>query len=165
MRKLLTTFVLCVTVPVVAVVLVSASPAGAHAELREADPAPGGTTSVGTDEVELVVITMDPDEPVDVVVTGPDGSVVNAGEPRIDDVAPTGVTVRVPVEPLEEGPHTVEWSATSTDGDGRTEDRYEFEVEPAAGGGVGIWLVWIVALGIPALIFLRPGARRRSRSS
>lgn len=110
----------------------------------------------------MTFITMDPSEPVDMSVLDPDGNELVDGEVEIEETTALGTTVVVPVRPLEEGLHSVYWRALSSDGDGITADRFEFTVEEASGGGdFGVWFLWILALGIPAGIFLRPGARRK----
>lgn len=140
--------------------VVTAVPAGAHAEVREADPPVQGTGPVGEDEITITFITMDPDVPPEIDVLDPDGNSVAAGDPEIVAEAPTGITVALPVEPLEAGRHVVVWRAMSIDGDGITNGDYEFVAEESAGGGAGVWLLWALALAIPAAIFLRPKGRR-----
>ena len=56
-----------------ATVLLSAPAAGAHAEVREADPRAGGVAPTGLDELDLVFLSMDPREPIEVSVTDPAG--------------------------------------------------------------------------------------------
>ena len=136
------------------------TPAGAHAEVRESDPAMGGTAPVGQDEVTITFITMDPDVPPEIDVLDPDGESIITGRPTVAETAATGTTVAVTVEPLEEGLHRVTWSAMSTDGDGLSTGSFEFEAEDRPSGSPGVWLLWAVALAIPALILLRPGGRR-----
>lgn len=145
-------------VALVALLLVlGASPAAAHVELLESDPPAGGTATVGLESVTLTLLALDPDEPVTVDITDPSGQDVTAGEARVDE---RSSTVEVSVRPLEVGEHIVHWHATADDGDGLSEGTFTFRVEEAQGGGWGIWLIWLVALGIPAAVFLRPGARR-----
>ncbi|WP_436795223.1 copper resistance CopC family protein [Actinospongicola halichondriae] len=139
-------------------VLAPATPAGAHAEIRESDPEADGVAPTGTDELSMTFIAFDPDGPVIIDVHGPDGEELVIGDAvisRRDSV------VTVPVKPLAEGVHTVEWSVQSDDGDGQSTGSFQFSVEPPPGGGIGIWLVWAVALAIPAFVFLRPGARKK----
>ena len=131
--------------------------AGAHAELFESEPGAGDTVTEGVDVVTLTLLAFDPDEPVSVEVTDQTGADVTAGEPRVDARAST---VAIDVEPLSEGEHIVHWHAMADDGDGLSEGTFTFRVRQAQGGGWGIWLVWLFALGVPAAIFLRPGARR-----
>ena len=69
--------------------------------------------------------------------------------------------VTVPVATLEAGEHRVTWSVLSADGDGTSEGTFVFQVVDNGGSGFGEWLLWIVALGIPAAIFLRPGAKKK----
>lgn len=145
-------------VPLGALLLVlTASPAGAHVELQESDPAAGDTATVGTESISLTLLAFDPDGPIDVDVTDVEGEDVTAGEPRVDE---RSSTVEVPVRPLEVGEHIVHWHATADDGDGPGEGAFTFRVREAQGRGWGMWLIWLVALGVPAAIFLRPGARK-----
>lgn len=141
------------------VLALAATPAGAHAELLESDPPVGGTVTEGVDSVQMTLLAFDPDGPVDIEVTDPAGTDVTVGEPRVDARAST---VEIEVEPLDVGQHIVHWHAMADDGDGESEGTFTFEVEQAQGGGWGIWLVWLFALGVPAAIFLRPGGRSGS---
>lgn len=147
--------------PVVALaallLVLSAAPAGAHAELLESDPPAGGTVTEGVESVEMTLLAFDADEPVSIEVTDPAGTDVTVGGPRVDAL---GSKVTIDVEPLEVGEHIVHWHAMADDGDGASEGTFTFDVTKAQGGGWGIWLVWLFALGVPAAIFLRPGARR-----
>lgn len=136
----------------------TAAPAGAHAEIRESDPRAGGVAPAGIEEIEITFLAFDPEGPVIIDVHGPNGEHVVIGDA---EVSARDSVVTVPVKPLEEGVHEVEWSVLADDGDGRSTGSYEFTVEPAAGTGPGIWLVWAFALGIPAFVFLRPGARKK----
>ena len=138
-------------------VAAAATTAGAHVELVESEPAAGGSVVEGHESVQLTLLAFDPDEPVSVEVTDQAGEDVTVGEPRVDA---RSSTVEVPVEPLEAGEHIVHWHAVADDGDGQSEGTFTFEVDEAQGGGWGIWLVWLFALGVPAAIFLRPGARK-----
>ncbi len=149
-----------------ATIVVGAGPAAAHAEVRTSDPASGGVAPEGTAEISLTFITMDAAEPVEVSVLDPDGNEVTTGDPRVTDTGATGTTVEVPVEPLAIGTHFVSWKAHSTDGDGISAGSYEFAVEASSGGGgFGVWLLWIVALAIPAAFFLLPRSRGRKTTS
>ena len=136
-----------------------ATPAGAHAELLESDPPIGGSVTEGVESVQMTLLAFDPDEPVSIEVTDPAGTDVTEGEPRVDA---RSSTVEIDVEPLGVGQHIVHWHAMADDGDGESEGTFTFEVTKARGGGWGIWLVWLFALGVPAAIFLRPGGRRGS---
>jgi methionine-rich copper-binding protein CopC len=137
----------------------TATAAGAHVEVRESEPAAGGTVTEGLDSISLTLLAFDPDEPVSIEVTDPAGDDVTVGDPQVD--ARTS-TVEVEVQPLEIGAHIVHWQASADDGDGPSEGTYTFQVQEAQGGGWGIWLVWLFALGVPAAIFLRPGTWRGS---
>lgn len=145
------------TAAILLVTVVAATPAAhAHAEIRESEPPAGGTAPTGTRELVLRFISLATDETVTVTVTGPDGADVVDGSPVVFE----DQTVEVPLRPLEEGEHRVEWTAVSSDGDGVTEGSFTFTAE-SAGGGLGVWFLWIVALAIPVAIFLRPGFPRR----
>lgn len=137
------------------------TPAGAHAEIRESDPPAGGSAQTGTDELEMTFITMDPSEPVVVSVLDPDGNETVDGDVEIGETTAMGTEITVPVEPLAEGLHLVQWRAMSSDGDGITADTFEFRVEESSGSGFGLWFLWLVVLAIPAAVFLRPGARKK----
>ncbi len=147
----------CSTVLTAALLIVAgAGPAGAHVEVSESDPPAAGEVGIGIEEIEIRFLSMDPDEPVAVVV------VDSRGVDRVDgEVSVDRDLVTVPVQPLEAGEHRVEWTAFSTDGDGVSQGTYVFTVVDSGGTGFGLWLLWIVALGIPAAIFLRPGARKK----
>jgi len=132
-----------------------ATPAGAHVELIEADPEVDGEVTEGQTSVTLTLAAWDSEAPVDVEVTDPAGVDVTTGEPTLD---PRTSTVEIATEALEPGRHIVHWHATADDGDGPSEGTFRFTVTEAPGGGIGIWVLWIVALAIPAAIFLRPGA-------
>lgn len=142
----------------VSLLVVSSAPAGAHAEIRESDPRAGGVAPAGIEEISITFLAFDPDGPVIIDVHGPNGEHVVIGDA---EVSARDSVVTVPVKPLEEGVHEVEWSVLADDGDGQSTGSYEFTVEPATGTGPGIWLVWAFALGIPAFVFLRPGARKK----
>lgn len=139
------------------VVTLAPGVAGAHVELIESDPPVDGEATAGVTSVVLTMAAFDPDRPVEVEVTDPAGEDVTAGEPDVD-VARS--TVEVPTAPLREGRHIVHWHAWADDGDGLAEGTFTFSVVESPSTGWGIWLVWIAALGIPAAILLRPGARR-----
>ena len=140
----------------------AAGPASAHAEIRESDPSAGGVAPTGTEELSMTFITLDPSEPVVVSVLDPDGNELTDGDVEVEETTALGTTVVVPVQPLDEGLHLVQWRALSSDGDGITTDTFEFTVEESSGGSdFGVWFLWLLALGIPAAIFLRPGARRK----
>lgn len=135
-----------------------ASPAGAHVELVESDPEADATVTEGGTQVEMRFGGLDPDRPVEVEITDPSGADVTDGDAEVDPATSTAV---VPTSPLQPGMHIVHWHAWSEDGDGQAEGTFTFTVREASRTGWGIWLVWLFALGIPAAIFLRPGARKR----
>ena len=152
MRRVLAVFLLLI------LPIVGAEPVGAHAEIRESDPARDGVAPTGTDEITMTFLAFDAEGPVTVDVHGPDGAHIETGD---IEVSARDSVVTVPVEPLEEGVHSVEWSVLADDGDGRTSGSFTFTVEPKAGTGPGIWLIWAVAIAIPAFVFLRPGGRKK----
>ena len=95
-----------------ALLLATAAPASAHNQLESTLPADGA----GLDAPPAsVVLTFD--QPVlalgtQVVVLGPDGAVVSAGEPRlVDDDVTQDLAGALPA-----GGYRVEWRATSADG-------------------------------------------------
>lgn len=138
-------------------------PAGAHAELVESDPPANGEIAAGTTSIELTLITVDTSEPVEVRVVNPQGENVATGIET--DENGSRVIATVDVESLEEGNHVAVWRAIASDGDGLSQGQFLFEVTAApSSGGPGIWLLWAVALAIPAVIFLRPGARKKKAS-
>ena len=129
---------------------------GAHVEPREADPPAGGTAAAGWDEVTITFISVDPEVLVEVEVEGPGGRSITTGDATVAETTASGATVIVPVEPFEEGRHIVTSEAMSADGDGPSNGMFEFVAEERSTTGPSIWLLWIVALAIPAAIFLRP---------
>ncbi|MDZ7675786.1 MAG: copper resistance protein CopC [Acidimicrobiales bacterium] len=150
--------ILLAALTAVVLVVAMAPPAGAHAEIRESDPERDGIAATGLDELSMTFLALDPSSPITVEVIDETGNDVVAGEPEI---SARDSVVTVPLEPLEAGEYTVHWHAMSDDGDGLSEGSFAFAAE-SSGGGIGLWLVWIVALAIPAAVFLRPGRRRRA---
>ena len=142
-------------------ILASAAPAGAHAEVRESDPPADGTAPTGQDEVTITFIAMDDEVPPEIDVVDPSGESIVTAPPTIAETASTGTTVVVPVAPLEEGEHEVRWIVMSSDGDGPAAGSFEYVAEERSTSGPGVWLLWIVALGLIAAVFLRPGSWRR----
>lgn len=140
------------------VLAVTPGTAHAHAELLESEPGAGATVPEGVESVRLTLVSFDPEGEVSVEVTDAAGDDVTVGEAEVD--ARTS-TVEVAVEPLGLGEHIVHWHALADDGDGLSEGSFTFRVKKSQGGGWGIWLVWLFALGVPAAIFLRPGARKK----
>lgn len=143
-------------------VLGGARPALAHVELVEADPAVDADVSEGVERVVLTMSALDAERPVEVEVTDAAGEDVTDGDARVDA---RRSTIEVPTHPLRPGQHIVHWHAWSDDGDGESEGTFRFTVVEAPGTGWGIWLVWIAAIGIPAAVFLRPGARKKEGRS
>lgn len=95
-----------------AVLLGPVGPASAHNQLRGTAPADGAVVDTAPASVVLTF-----DQPVialgtEVVVLGPDGSAVSAGEPRlVDDDVTQDLAGDLPA-----GAYRVEWRATSADG-------------------------------------------------
>ncbi len=56
------------------------------------------------------------------------------------------------------------WTLAATDDDPSV-GQFSFTVTAAgsSGGGFGVYLLWAVALAIPAAIFLRPGAKKSGK--
>lgn len=131
--------------------------AGAHAEIIRSDPAADETIGTGTDEVSMTLLSFDASEPVTVSVTNADGEEFAAGAP---DVSTIDSVVTQAVTPLDAGTYTYTWNAMSSDGDGPATGTFTFTVKDV-GSGIAMYVIWAVALAIPAAIFFRPGARRR----
>ncbi|SDV03410.1 hypothetical protein SAMN04488544_3793 [Microlunatus sagamiharensis] len=104
------------------------APAYAHDELRSSNPADGATLAQPPAEVVLTFEEPPVDLGLQVVVTGPDGS-VSSGDARIqgDDVVQT-VQPQAPA-----GRYSVEWRVTSDDGH-PVSGRFAFTAEGAATG-------------------------------
>ena len=141
-----------------AVLLATASPAGAHARLLETSPAADTVLDEAPPAVELRF-----SEPVDpelggVDVIDPSGSEVDS-EPTADAGA---AVVRVPVESDAQGSFTVVWSVVSEDGHtisgsfvysvGQESAIAELDDDGRAGtrllAGVGRWLAFAGTLGL-----------------
>lgn len=102
-------------------------PACAHALLRSADPAVGGTVSSPPGDLKLTFSETVEPAFCRVEVTDAAGRRVDAGAPRRD---PTdGKRLLVALKPLAPGVYSVTWHATSTDTH-RTEGHYRFTVVP-----------------------------------
>jgi methionine-rich copper-binding protein CopC len=112
-----------------ALLLALAVPAAAfaHAHLRTAVPAPGGT--VGKAPTELVINYSEAVEPhfSTVAVTGPDGKRVDNGS--VHTAPGNAHELVVPLKPLPPGRYTVVWHATSVDSH-KTHGNYTFTVTP-----------------------------------
>jgi methionine-rich copper-binding protein CopC len=100
-------------VAVFLVALSAGAPAFAHAQLRSATPAAGG--SVQTAPAEVVVNFSESLEGAfsTLVVRDAAGKRVDKADPHVD--ADNKTTMRVSLPPLEPGTYTVDWRAVSTD--------------------------------------------------
>lgn len=108
------------------VVLAPATPAAAHNQLIETDPAPQDQLTTSPDAVELVFVEpLDPDYTT-VIVNDADQSPVPLGEQVIDGGR---VTVSLP-SPLPDGAYTVAYRVVSNDGH-PVQGSYEFTVAGA----------------------------------
>ena len=88
-----------------------APPAHAHAGLVDSDPADGSTLTQLDDEVVLT-FSEEVRDPVTVVVTDPEGTGLQTGDPIVD-----GTEVRQSVEPaVVAGLHTIAYRVISADG-------------------------------------------------
>jgi copper transport protein len=85
----------------------------AHAELVEAEPAPGAQLAAPPAEIRLTF-----SEPIEgksnVIVLGEGFAPVDGIQPQLDTVRPQQLYASLP--PLEPGTYTVQWSAVSEDG-------------------------------------------------
>jgi copper transport protein len=106
-------------------VLLWATPAGAHAQLRSADPEPGTRLDRAPTQVSLT-FTEEPEPELTVVdVLDTSGATVSAGPARI---AGGGRTVQVAVDDLTEGVYTVSWRVVSAVDGHTTAGAYAFGV-------------------------------------
>lgn len=159
------------TVLALSVVVLTAGPAAAHANLLETTPSPDAILEAGPSSVQLRFT-----EPVEasaggVSVFGPDGERVDRGA---IDRAEDGVLLDVPVDAGTEGTYTVAWRVTSEDGHtisgsfvfhvGRVTGAVEIDdstpLAVVVAGYLGRWLAYagtLVALG-SVLIRLLVGA-------
>ncbi len=111
-RAATATSALAAAVLAVGLLLAGAGPAAAHDRLVSTDPADGSTVAGAPSELVLTF-----DEPAialgtQVVVTGPDGSVVSQGEPQLVDSTVTQALGGA----LPAGAYRVLWRVTSADG-------------------------------------------------
>ena len=111
-----------------------AAPATAHGDLVGGSPGPGDDVRPGGTVIQLEFADLDPEQRAYIAVAGPDDAPIPVGRASI-----TGESmVCARSEPLEQGVHTLDYSATSTDGH-RLSGRFTFEVSsdgsaPATGG-------------------------------
>lgn len=89
-----------------------AAPAAAHDELTGTTPADGASVDVPPAAVELTFTEPPLALGSQVQVTGPDGEVVNAGDPQIVDT----VVSQPLASGLPAGDYTIAWRVTSSDG-------------------------------------------------
>ncbi|MFY1670387.1 copper resistance CopC family protein [Plantactinospora sp. WMMB334] len=91
--------------------LLVARPAAAHAQLLSSDPRADSTVTTQLTEITLTFSELVRGDFSTVVVTGPDGSRHEAGEPRAADKQ-----VHLPVSPLRSGGYRVAYRVVSADG-------------------------------------------------
>ena len=110
---------------VLAVLVLLAAPAAAHAVLLESAPADGERVDGGPEEITLTFNEpMSP--PATLTVTGPGDDTVHDEDPDVE-----GETVSTAIEPLtEDGTYTVAWRAVSDDGH-PVEGEFTFDVAAA----------------------------------
>lgn len=88
-----------------------APPAAAHAGLVDSDPADGSTVA-GFDGEVVLTFSEEVTEPVTVIVTDPEGTGLQSGDPVVD-----GTRVRQSVDPaVVAGLHTIAYRVISSDG-------------------------------------------------
>jgi methionine-rich copper-binding protein CopC len=123
----------------VAVSLGPPLPVSAHAEYDRSSPADGAVVAEPPEQIE-VWFTQELFRRAGantLVVTAPDGSRVNGGEPVIDDVDRTHITVAL-LPDLAPGEYVVQWTSLSaTDGDeasGEFAFTYDPDATPTVGG-------------------------------
>lgn len=105
------------------VVLTPATPAAAHNQLIETDPAPDAQLATSPDAVQLVFVEpLDPDYTT-VIVNDSEQSSVDLGEQVIDGGT---VTVSLP-SPLPDGTYTVAYRVVSADGH-PVQGAYQFSI-------------------------------------
>ncbi|MFP5321041.1 MAG: copper resistance protein CopC [Acidimicrobiia bacterium] len=127
----------------------AAGVAGAHTQLQEASPAPAEEVGGTVDQVRLDFLDPLLEAP-NVVVTGPDGAVVDGAAPAelvADDVAVAAF------DPLEErGRYTVTYDYASLDG-APQQGAHTFTFTGSGGGGIELRpaLAVLVAAALVAL--------------
>lgn len=125
---------LVVTVLALLFVLATAAIVAAHAELVDAQPAPGATLPEAPTEIRLTF-----SEPVgaqsEILLFGHDFQAVDGVVAQVDPAHPEEIVATLPA--LAEDTYTVQWSATSDDGH-EISGSYSFTVggEAAASGDV-----------------------------
>ena len=108
--------------------LAPCGPALAHAQLRSAQPAVGGTVHESVQDIRLSYSESVEPRFCQVAVIGPDGKPVEAAKPAVDP-ADQKILVLHLAHPLTPGAYKVDWHATSTDTH-KTQGSYRFTVAP-----------------------------------
>lgn len=136
--------------------LLMTKPAGAHAELRTAKPAPGATLRRSPETIQLTF-----SEPLGRSSTftlyGQGFQAVAGVEPVLGGEDGNQLTASIP--PLAPGTYTVQWNVTGADGHAAS-GSYAFAVEIGSGVPMAAWLVAGGALVALATIVI--SRRRRS---
>jgi methionine-rich copper-binding protein CopC len=156
----------------IAVILLGAGSAAAHARLVSATPAAGATLTSAPPAVRLEFDGPPYDIGLGVVVTSPSGQTMSQGRAGI-----VGNTVVAPLAPLTAaGTYVVAWRVVSADGH-PVSGRYTFTYAPdgstpttslattsSGSGGGHAWVLLVLAvvavIGLSVLLIL-PGRRRR----
>ena len=100
----------------------------AHAQLRSAQPAVGGTVHERVQEIRLSYSESVEPRFCQVAVSGPDGKPVEAAKPAVDPGNPKILVLHLD-RSLTPGTYKVDWHATSTDTH-KTQGSYRFTVAP-----------------------------------
>lgn len=135
--------------------LLMTSPAGAHAELRTANPAPGATLRRSPETIQLTF--SEPLGPTSTFTLYGQGFQAVAGvEPVLSGQDGNQLTASIP--PMAAGTYTVQWNVTGVDGHAAS-GSYAFAVESGTDVPIAAWLVAGGALLALATIVI--GRRRR----
>ena len=113
---------------VLAAVTAAASPALAHAHLKSATPAVGGTVKTSPPELDLGFSEGVNPAFTGVKLTGPAGIDIPTGAAKLGAGGATSLVVPL-AGPLAPGAYTVDWHALAVDGH-KTEGTYGFTVAP-----------------------------------
>lgn len=107
--------------------LAMAGSAFAHAHLKTANPAVGGTVALAPSELDLTFTEGVNLKFTGVKVTGPNKAIVKIGQASLKN---GDLTLVVPIsQTLHTGVYSVAWHALSTDGH-KTKGTYKFTVKP-----------------------------------
>ncbi|MGY1773249.1 copper resistance CopC family protein [Blastococcus sp. SYSU D00813] len=171
-RRRRATALLLGTLGALVVLAVAGAPAAsAHDQLSAATPADGASVATAPAEVALRFSGVVQELGARVAVTGPGGTAVGDGEPRVVDT-----TLTQPLAPgLPAGTYTVEWRVTSADGHpiaGTTSFtvtsggapapvQEASSTEPAGSSSSGVWIG--VGAGAVLLVALAVAARQLRR--